>query len=226
MSAKKRNPKTSVEVDLGNGIKYHVDTEEQWAEFSSEEFSGQLESVICPFFWAVQFNNNDLPLADKNKFYDDFQRPEAEHAREIAVRGLKHVNNWPLFRLLKDAMDWEKNRQSGHNAKHTEAAISDAAVIGAEFAELAAKKDYRAFRRMADMLQAGGIPPGDKSGEESLSGQIVREFCLHFVNHRTLPTKKQLREKLGLSTEKFETEPLRKAMKELGLSGLPQGRKS
>ena len=104
--------KNIVKMDLG-GLQYEVDVEREWQEFKDESFENQLDSVISSYFWMSQIFGVELPQEAKNKFWKDFQRPDAERAREVAAYGLRNVNNWPLFSLLKDAMDFIKARDAG-----------------------------------------------------------------------------------------------------------------
>jgi hypothetical protein len=211
-----------VKVNLG-GLHYEQDIDREWQEFQQKGFEDQLDAAISSFFWMRHIFGIELPQEAKNRFWEDFQRPDAERAREAAVYGLRYVNNLALFELLKSGMDFIENRDNGIYANDPEGARMDIQIIGLRFAELASKRDYKDFRRMADMIQNGGIPDSNRGGEDTLHGQIVREFCQHVANFRTLPTKKQIRESLGIDgDDKSKHELLRKSLKELGLSGLPQ----
>ncbi|MES2658141.1 MAG: hypothetical protein V4689_05960 [Verrucomicrobiota bacterium] len=201
-----------------------VDADEQWDDMKNSTFAEQIEKIADGFFWIIQLPWIDLPATIRETFWEEFMSPGKERARKIAVFGLKYCNNEELFQLLLDSIGCEKSRSSGKFKDSPDYALQSFALIGVKFAEMASKKDHRIFQQMADIIKAGGIDGGVKGGEDSFNGQVIRDFCQLVLAERTLPTKKQLRESLGLSDDKVDTEKLRIALKELGLGGLPRNR--
>lgn len=210
-----------------SGVKMEVDIDARWSDFKKMPFEDQLETVTCSYFWMSQIFGVGLDVPAMNRFWANFQRPEAEKARDVAVNGITRVNNHALFSLLKSAMDFERDRAQGVYKDNHESGMMDGYVLGLRFAELATRKDPADFRRMAAMIKNGGEIEGARGGEDTFHGEIVREFCQYVSNTRTLPTKKEIREGLGISSDdKDKTEILRKSLIKLGLSGLPQSRKA
>jgi hypothetical protein len=199
-----------------------IDAASHWQDFSESNFVNKLDEVAGVFFWQVQLHFMDLPQAAKDKFWRGITLAGTEKARFAAVHGMKFVNNYDLFTLLTDSIAVGNESPCGPDADHIRNARLQ--VIGFRFAEIAAKKDHRIFQRMADIMSHGGIDGGVRGGEDSINGQVMRELCQFVATHRALPTKKHIRESLGLETYKTDSEKLRIALNELGLSGLPQSR--
>jgi hypothetical protein len=199
-----------------------IDAASHWQDFLESDFADRLNQAASVFFWQVQIHFIDLPQAAKDKFWQGITAEGTEKARFTAVHGMKFVNNYDLFTLLADSIAVGNEPPCGHDADPSRNGRLQ--VIGFRFAEIAAKKDHRIFQRMAEIMSHGGIDGGIRGGEDSINGQVMRELCQFVATHRALPTKKHIRESLGLETYKTDSEKLRIAFKELGLSGLPQSR--
>lgn len=209
------------------GLKLSVDIDAKWKDFEAEDFDTQLETVTSSYFWMTQIYGVGLDENAMKQFWEPFQRSDASRAREIAIYGIARVNNHELFSLLKDAMDYDKARESGDYEKDKELGMLDGCALGLRFAKLAANKNPGDFRRMAELLKHGGEIEGTRGGEDTLEGEIIREFCQHVANTRTLPTKKEIRVGVGIkSDDKNRCDKLRDSLKNLGLSGLTQSRKA
>jgi hypothetical protein len=207
------------------GFQMEVDIDRKFEEFKKMPFDQQLDEAISSEFWMSQIFGASLDEASMKRFWNEFQEPAAERARWVAVDGIAVVNNAYLFDIMKEAIDFKSSREAGDYENDRRLGELMAMRLGLIFANLVARKDPAYFRRMEAMIESGGNLDGSRSGEDSFQGQIVREFCQFFANTRRLPTKKQIRENLGIdSDDKSQIEALRKALIKLGLSGLPQTR--
>lgn len=203
---------------------FPINADDHWQRFKAEPFDEQVISVADCFFWQIQLSWIEQPLDDRKRFWDAFSKSDKEAARNIAVYGLLYSNNVKALELINDTISLERDRIAGKlKDQPSERTMERYFIIGLRFAEIAVKKDHRLWRQLANIIEAGGIDGGIKGGEDSFNGQVIREFCQLVSNSRALPTKKNLREALGLSSEKPDSERLRIALNELGLSGLPQG---
>lgn len=205
------------------GFQMEIDIDLRFEEFKKMPFDQQLNEVISSDFWMSQIFGTSLDEASMKKFWHEFQKPDAEKARQVAVDGIAKVNHAELLDLLLDALDFEAARLSGDYEKDPMSGKNFAMLLGTRFAKMVTNKDPSAFRRMAQLIENKGEIDGVRGGEDSLQGQVVREFCQFFSNTRTLPTKKQIQENLGIENDdKSKKEKLRGVMIKLGLSGLPQ----
>jgi hypothetical protein len=143
-------------------------------------------------------------------FFSSYNTPEALKYRQRALVGIQAANDARFSDLLARA------------ARFTGDEI-DAYLIGCEFASIA-KEGHKALKRLADIAKEGGQRAGERAGEDSHSGQILRELCLFLKNHGTLPTKLELRKNSGLDDGKNEVEIYRKEAGKLGLAQLPESR--
>lgn len=202
-----------------------VDAKMQWNEFLNDSFDDQVEAVASSFFWQIQLPWINLPLEKRSCFWKEFSRDGCEHARDIATMGILYTNNIESLLFLKRAKELrDKSAAAKGDKKKLKMFLLESAIIGQEFSEIVCKMDHRLFRKFADIIKAGGIGIGTKGGEDSFNGQVLRDFCQLVSASRNLPTKKQLRESLGLTSEKPDSEKFRIALKELGLNGLPTAR--
>lgn len=222
MSAKTKKIITTIHI--GNKASVPVDAENDWLRFKESKFEEQLEEIIDSFFWIIHLPWFNLPPSDLDRFWNEYSKPEAEESRLVAVHGLVFSNNLESLQLLNDAIQRQRDKVAGKYSGKSEDMLIHFALIGMKFAEIAVKKDHKLLKQLADVMKQGGIDGGTKGGEDSLAGQTIRDFCQLVATLRTLPTKKQLRESLGIGMEKEDSEKLRKEMKSLGLGGLPQER--
>lgn len=212
-------------VTIAGRVPVLVDADRAWSEFKASPFEEQVAEIATCFFWQIQLPWIDLSEDGRQCFWDEFSKNEAVEARTVAVHGIRFSNNIDRLKLLNDAINFQRNLNAGRFKEDNADNFQSGAIsIGLRFAELAEKKDHRAFQAFADIFKTGGIEGGNRGGEDSFHGQVIRDFCQLVLTGRTLPTKKLLRESLGLSSEKPDAENLRVALKSLGLSGLPLAR--
>lgn len=224
-SKKSHEMKARITTITIRDISIPVDADEAWNEFKVLPFAEQVAEVATWFFWQIQLPWIDLPEDTRKRFWNEFSKPEASEARAVAVHGIRFANNSDALQLLNRGIQFQRDLISGR-FKNDEGngGFQTAAFIGMQFAEMASKKDHRLFCQLADIIKAGGIDGGTKGGEDSFNGQVIREFSQFVSTNRTLPTKKKIRDALGLSNEKPDCERLRESLKELGLKGLPSAR--
>lgn len=80
--------------------------------------------------------------------------------------------------------------------------------------------DWKSLEALAKIIKRRDKPEDARGGELSYEGQTWTAFCLLHWNHRTLPTKAEIRESMAL-TEDNKGE-FSKWVNRLGLGGLPE----
>jgi len=213
-----------VTMDYGGGLVIKIDPAAHWQRLIEETPEDQNDSIVSGHHWMIVLFDINLPQDQKNRFWEDYQQPEAEKNRKKALKGLAWVNYEAERDLLNHTL-WEHEQREKAIAEKNEEACKLAwdgmALTGIKFADLVHALDYKAFERMAKILKEGKTPVSDapKGGEHSDAGQMLRHFIRLHLETRGLPTKKELREACGLTDDPKRASSL---MKELGLSGLPQ----
>ena len=187
-----------------------IDVDQHWNEFLNSDTDTQLETVSNDdTFWLIQLPWMDSPDEAKTVFWNAFATQTADRCREVAVRGAEYANKRQLLHLLQMA-----HRVSQMTGKRR---MELAAVLGCQFADIVAEQDPKIFRRMTELVENNGIP---EVGGDTRNSKILRSFTDFVKTNRSLPTKSAIRKAVGGDEKKFSA-----ALKELGLSGLPQGKR-
>jgi hypothetical protein len=209
------------QINFGDN-QFEVDAEAEWKAFEQLEPAEQAAEAARGFFWLVHLPTFDQPEEIRQAFWKSFSSTERERTRIAAVHGLAYANKGDLLALLNRAIKLDRDQQA--QERTGEDLIHSAAGLGFEFASLAAKKDHKPFQALAGIIKEGGIPSGAESGRSgpfSEQGIVFAAFSKLVATHRRLPTKKELRSEAGLDPDE---DNLRKSLKPLGLSGLPDAK--
>lgn len=201
-------------------LEIDVDPDMAWQDVLDEGSREQVASVADSYHFAIQLQVIELPLAMKKQFWQHYAKPDAEDARTRAYLGLAHRNHLEEFKLVQDAISYQRRTGEGFYREDQKRFLEGGWQIGYKFSELIAVGDAPALRRIANIIEAGGIPEGRRGGIASEDGYMLENFVKLHLASRCLPTKKQLRAACGLNA--IEDKKLAdKRMRKLGLWGLP-----
>lgn len=173
-------------------------------EYATDELAGEI-------YWAIALPHMKEPQEVKERFWQGFIDPPALERREKALYGVRATNMSAainILRLARSCDDREpKSRQQGLT------------ILGANLEALVKDGEYKTIKDMASIIEDGGIE-GTRGNKDEAPAQLLRAFCLCHLDELKLPTRKQIRERSGLHLTKSESD-LNKALKKLGLGGLP-----
>jgi hypothetical protein len=198
--------------------------DEEWNEFLAKDLIDRLDTLaVAESFCPLHLQGMVLSDNQKRSFWNGYDLPAAERARLVAVFGLKWANYLPEFELVADIIHHAKNPQQPPRRDWLRAWMLLERVF-----KLIDARDGAAFRRIADILEDGGIPapPPEKAkgGKQSLNGLVFRAFGIAVSKTKSLPTKKALYQ---MVSEHFpDRKKFDRALKELGLNGLPAATKA
>ena len=199
-----------------------VDADKSWHRFSNDIPEGQLETVADESFWIIHLPWFNQPEDLRQRFWENFNTAAASKNRSTAILGLKYTNGGHLLELLNAGIQFDRDLKGGHFKGKTDRMKNAAMVIALKFSEVVSKKDPKALRKMADILQEGGITVAREIEGETVNRTVFTAFRDLVKESRLLPTKKQIRHKLGWGDDDDAIDKLREALNALGLSGLPK----
>lgn len=216
MKAKKRY--TTIEGFTRKPLR--IDVDKWWQTLLAMPPAERVGAALSPWRITINMVGVELPDRIKNRFLDHFLDPEAEDARAVALGGLVAANHDREMGIIESARQFDRRRLAGEYAGRLEDAAGDMILFAPCFAEIVANRDVSSLRRMINILEAGGLPAGERGGIGSADGYMLEKFAELHVASRSLPTKKALRDACGLG--KNEDEKISsKRMNKLGLRGLP-----
>lgn len=206
-----------------------------WRTLLEEQADDRAEAICLDgVHWFGLLRHIDLPQQTKDSFWSAFRKAEAVENRREALIGLKQARRNAEVSILNDtkkaisALDASSRMQIYHMMNDNKEGILREinfstlimSNIGHKFAKLVRSGDYKAFDKISEILKNGiEIDSAtSKGGEFTTDGIVLRKFVDLHVESRSLPTKKELREKSGLGRD---MKAAGKSMKKLGLSGLP-----
>ena len=165
------------------------------------------------------FDMLDAPREVISRFRKSYNSPEAREKRFAAIVGIQKHADTELSNLMNDAVAYHRRMREAD--RDIDMAGVDAMAIAERLAALVAAGDHRPFQRMAAIVKSGGAREGEKGGKHSVDGMVFDAFCRFVFESQKLPTKKELRERCGLTAGKMEGKLFREACNRLGLAGLP-----
>ena len=202
------------------GFALDVDVDADWKELLADTPQNQVSAISTSYHFLIQLGCMRLPYAFKTRFLAHYSAPAAVKARDVAIDGLVSVNHEAELHIIREAAEFQHNRTEGKYRDKPEQAHLDMTSFAVGFAEIVQKKDVPALRRMINVIEARGIPDGERGGIGSADGYMLEKFCELHLATRSLPTKIQLRNACGLGSLEDENQAT-KRMKKLGLWGLP-----
>jgi hypothetical protein len=219
MSTTKKTAKRIATVQY-LGITFDVDVDAHWKRFLGDTPPNQLGSISTDLHFLIQLGCMDLSYPIKTRFLKFYSDPSKIKHRGISINGLVSTNYEAELNILREAALFQHKRTTGKYRDNLDVAHMDMTSFAVEFAEIVQRRDVPALRRMINIIEAGGVPSGERGGVGSADRYMLEMFCKLHLATRSLPTKKQLRNACGLG--KLEDEKLAaKRMKKLGLWGLP-----
>ena len=172
-----------------------------------------MEAIGGDFYWLVALPQMKESEATKVRFWNHFS--EAAETRLRAVKGNRIAALDSELRILNSALGCvdEQERTGKWN-------IKSASVIGLQVLEMVKNEDYKGFKAMADIIKLGGVKEG-RGGLESQKGKYLTAFAACHIRGWKLPTKKAIRDELGVLPDADSTRDADKILREIGLGGLP-----
>ena len=172
-----------------------------------------IESIGGDFYWLVALPQMKESEATKVRFWNHFS--EASEARLRAVKGNKIASLDSELLLLNMALDCihEQELTGRYDLK-------SASIVGVQFLELVKNEDHKSLKAMADIIKLGGVKDG-RGGLESQKGKYLTAFAACHIRGWKLPTKKEIRDELGVLPDADSTRDADKILREIGLGGLP-----
>lgn len=149
-------------------------------------------------------------------FLQEFDNESSKKARRKCCIGLKRANNLTELDLLDNI------HQLQAHEKATGKIDSELAErLGVRLSYLVEHGDHKPICKLGEIVknknQYEPVEPG-----AYLSEKIWESFCLYFLNHQILPTKKELRKRCEIPDDDGNQKRVfTRELKKIGLGGLP-----
>jgi hypothetical protein len=208
-----------------------IDVENYWKKVLQMDFESELILEVADhYFWQVMLEHIGLSDEEREVFGKSFFTAKASEGRYRAIHGTIGLNRLSESHLV-DASNaiWGsifRNEETGEDYSkllEDEYGVWDNARIGHEFVKLIVFRDHKAFKKIAEILkQKPGVTRA--TSEEKFTPNYAkawRGFCSYIRDNQKLPTKLAFKRVGGFSKDHRDPNGT-KAMKALGLSGLPK----
>lgn len=204
------------EITMG-GITFEADYDELLNELLNDSDYQLVETVSDHFYWLVALQWLDAEEIDKERFWVQFNSEGKYLARLRAVRGNMVVKNKTALEILEQAdSNFRKLERSGSYDRDS------LAVFGARILTLIKDNDQKSFANISLILKNGYVSRGSVGGEGSNYWNFLDAFVRCHIDAKfQLPTKKAIRERLGIPQDADLRRDADKHLEHLGLGGLP-----
>lgn len=212
--------------DFGGGLtlaKY-------WKSLKEGDFSVTAEKIADPFHWEQMMPilnlTGNIEITFMGKFTDLPARMNRAKAVGglLAVRYLREKSVIATAKRLSAAFGGVPRLDAPYDESPlravTESRLNHGkGALSNYLLECVEDGDWKSLETMAKLLKRRDEPEDARGGELSYEGQTWTAFCLLHLNHRTLPTKRKLREYMALTED--NQGDFSKWVNRLGLGGLP-----
>ncbi len=207
------------------------DVDEYWEKIGKMDFESELIHALADNeFWQVTLGHMGLTVRQSKKFKKHFFTPKAARGRQRAIHGTVAFNRISEANLVKAARAvWDcaiPNLETGETAslfQDDDGREWDSARLGWEFVMLVIHGKHQAFKKIAGLLEKSSAPVATELEMPNPTNYVAawRGFCAYVRDKKTLPTKLAFKRVAGLLKRPNADSNGTKAMRALGLTGLP-----
>lgn len=204
---------------------------EYWKGLRKSGFAAAVERMADVLHWETILPAMEIPGEIERAFMDKFNTRAAIVTRAKSVGGLLSVRDLREKSVartaynLADAMGGSLRLSADYDGSPPR--IVPNGLLNTAKGELAyyllecvMGGDWKSLEALAKLIKRRDEPEDARGGELSYEGQTWTAFCLLHWNHRTLPTKAEIRESMALGEE--NRGEFSKWVNRLGLGGLPE----
>lgn len=152
-----------------------------------------------------------------NQFFEEFEKIEAKKYRRKCCIGTKRSNRLTELDLLANIQQLQQHEKTTGSID-----VELSSRIGLRISDLVKNGNSKPICKLCEIIKSKEqFTP--VSTAAYLNEKIWREFCIYFLAHQKLPTKKELREACNvMGDDSDQKRSYTRELKKLGLSGLPE----
>ena len=201
-----------------------------WQTLKSGGFNEAERRMMYVSHWETMLPAMKIDPEIQAEFMEKFNTRTASEARKKSVSGLLSVRNRrekiviASCRKLSAAQGGVPRMDSpycGFPPRIVPAILHNTvrAVLSSYLQECVEDGDWKSLDTLAKIIKRGDKPEDGRGGKLSDEGKTWKAFCTLHWNHRTLPTKKEIRDSMVL--KEHNKGEFSKWINILGLGGIP-----
>jgi hypothetical protein len=199
-------------------ITMDVDYDEMLRDMATDSELDIIEAISSSYYWSIALPWIDASDSVRTNFFEMFQDPEAVKARNSAIKSNYIAKKERELDLLEKAFSLTNNKnKTGDDYK------TSVVLFGCLMSDLITNEGGHKFlTSMGRILKDGRVNKGKSGGLQSNQGKLLKAFIkCHLKDTSRLPTKKKIRDLVGIIPDTDQRRDADHNLRLLGLGGLP-----